>query len=736
MRDNSMKARIRKWIVFCIAIGLTGGLLAGCGRDKEDRSLQDTEQEAELYDWPDEEQAAEPEEKVQEEQPETGSEQENRSAGKKDGTWTVMVYMCGTDLESMGACASENLLEMMFAEKTDQVNVLVQTGGCSQWYINEDADQMEQFPGIKTDVLGRYRVVNEDIILEDTETLASMGDPETLKEFILWGSESFPADKYMLIFWDHGGGSMGGVCADELYEGETLSLKDIKEAVSEADIPLEAVGFDACLMATLETAESIQGYAHYMIASEETEPGGGWDYEDFLSYLCESPGMGGDELGQRIADGFMAKCAYSDEEDTCTLSVTDLTRIPALSAAYRALSGEFLLSTTDSESFTAVYQGAARAVNYGGNTEAEGFTNMVDLGDLVDQTGDLLNLNAAAVEGALHDAVKYEIHGDNRKGSHGLSVFYPLGLDEDTVGTYAQITDNTTFLEYTNILIGDFDSAEWEEKWEKAWEEAYGETKPEEGKYDSLFNEGQTPITEYVPQEEPEEFYEALSDLDPINEQDYKVEFTERINDNGYHQLKITSGLDVVSEVSFELYYEVPETGEFMYLGSDNDLNANWDTGVFTDNFEGSWITIGDEFVYAELIEQNEEYSLYSVPALVNGKEKHLKAVYDYEKGKFRILGMRDGIDESTGQCGRDEKLRDGDRIEFLFYVYDPESDNEEMVTAGEIEWRNNTKMEDTYMDDDRFLYIFRVKDVFGNVYYGDPVYMEIIDGEISVYEP
>ncbi len=173
-----------------------------------------------------------------------------------------------------------------------------------------------------------------------------------------------------------------------------------------------------------------------------------------------------------------------------------------------------------------------------------------------------------------------------------------------------------------------------------------------------------------------------------------------------------------------------------MYLGSDNNLISDWDAGVFEDNFEGSWITIGGEFVYAELIGQTDTYNLYSVPVLLNGEEKHLRAVYDYGKEQFRVLGVRDGLDDETGQYGRDEKLKDGDKLEFLFYVYNTKSDSEEIIQSGSIEWRNNTVMEDTYMDDDRFLYLFKIKDVFGHEYYGDPVYMEIKNGEISAYEP
>ena len=89
----------------------------------------------------------------------------------------------------------------------------------------------------------------------------------------------------MLLLWDHGGGSVGGVCFDEVYYNDSLDLNELGEGLSMAEEPFELIGFDACLMATLETAETASPYAKYMVASEEIVPGRGWSYDALAEYI-------------------------------------------------------------------------------------------------------------------------------------------------------------------------------------------------------------------------------------------------------------------------------------------------------------------------------------------------------------------------------------------------------------------------------------------------------------------
>ena len=111
-----------------------------------------------------------------------------------------------------------------------------------------------------------------------------MGDPGTLAEFLGFCRDNFPARHQAVILWDHGGGSAGGLVMDEQFSNDRLSLGELRDAfdrVFDANAktpPLDIVGFDCCLMATVDTAAAMQGFARYMVASEETEPGCGWNY--------------------------------------------------------------------------------------------------------------------------------------------------------------------------------------------------------------------------------------------------------------------------------------------------------------------------------------------------------------------------------------------------------------------------------------------------------------------------
>ncbi len=658
--------------------------------------------------------------------------QENNSGS--DGTWTVMVYMCGTDLETVGYNASINIMEMIEAEKNDGVNVLVNTGGTKEW-ANEFSEECGYTLDIPGDELGYYRVLDDGIELNKTEPLASMGDPDTLSSFLVWGSEAYPADKYMLILWDHGGGTFGGICSDELFDDDSLSLPEINQALNKADVPLEAIGCDACLMASLETAEVLQGYGHYYISSEESEPGSGWDYTEFLTYLSRNPGADGFQLGKSIVDSYMDKCEFYETQELATLSVIDLTRIPALSGAFKAYSGEMMMSAGDTENLRSVSTGAAKAENYGGNTDSDGYTDLVDLGDLIKNTEDTLYRNADNVKGALSEAVKYEQHGENRQNSNGISVVYPLYIDDYVIEAYSEISDNSAYAGFMAVLNGDFDSIEWEEEWKKAWEEAYGTDKIEQGKYDEYFTGEESSASEFLPSYD-DDFYSSFSDFTPVSSDDYELKFTQEINSDGYLQLNITSGLEILKDVGFELYYVYPDSEEILYLGSDNNLYGDYETGKFEDNFDGSWLSIGEEFIYAELIEENEHYNLYSIPVLLNGEEMNLRATYNYDKEKYEVLGAYEGLNTESGQSGRKvKKLKKGDKIEFVCYVYDAEEDTSEESILSEITWSDDTVMEDIYMEDSILFYMFKMEDIFGNVTYSDGAYMEIIDGEVSAYE-
>lgn len=188
-----------------------------------------------------------------------------------DGSsWAVYWYLCGSDLESEGGFATGDLSELLEVELPENVTVVIQTGGAAQW----------QNDVVEADKLQRFVYNSEGLQLVDEQPSASMGDSETLADFLLFAKENYPADKTAVIFWNHGGGSVSGASFDELYGLDSLTLSEMYSAFVQVwepsnepgQQPLELVGFDTCLMATVDTAYTFCDLAKYLVASEETEP--------------------------------------------------------------------------------------------------------------------------------------------------------------------------------------------------------------------------------------------------------------------------------------------------------------------------------------------------------------------------------------------------------------------------------------------------------------------------------
>lgn len=220
----------------------------------------------------------------------------------------VLMYIIGSDLESEQGRASADLDEICQAD-LDGLPVLIQTGGAERW----------DNPLIRNDAVQRFTV--QDGELQELEALeqVSMADTDTLSDFLRWAKSLCPAKRYIVIFWNHGGGTALGFGCDEFFPNDTLSLSDFRQAFESAQLHGALVGFDACLMGTVETASSLSGCADLLLASEETEPNEGWYYTNWLTTLAQQPSMPLETLAQTVIDDYASHCS----EDEYTLSLVD-----------------------------------------------------------------------------------------------------------------------------------------------------------------------------------------------------------------------------------------------------------------------------------------------------------------------------------------------------------------------------------------------------------------------------
>lgn len=671
---------MKKYLALWIAAVLLSVFLAGCGEDTVEEPPILSSNKAPLQ---------------------NGDLELSNPAGD---TWTVLVYLCGTDLESDGAYASVNVAEMCLARQSDQVNIIIETGGTRQWAIE----------GIDPDKCQRWKVIPEDIELVESLPSANMGEADTLGDFLSWGVRAYPADKYMCLLWNHGGGSVTGIALDERYNADMLNLKELSQGVAMAGVQFELVGFDACLMSTMETAAAITPWARYMVASQELEPGTGWDYTDWLSFIADNPSADGLVVGRRICDGFYAKCEAEGMESLATLAVTDLSRLPALANAFDAMAAEMKGFTTQTDKLRPLTQAIVRAENYGGNNDSEGYTNMVDLGDLtlcaegvVSETGDV-------VMAALTEAVPYSVAGAGRQRGHGLSVYVPLVMDEDELDRYARLA--ATSGEYLRFI---------------------------EGLYDWTVPEGVTVRqTVYPGGEQPAEMQSAAELLSvdrveraqALDSNDFTVEFSTKLTDDGSFFLTLDRDSDVVSTVAFNLYYEDEESNSLWYLGSDFDINQN-DTGtVFWDNYRNTWTIINDNLCMMVALGFTDDYILYTVPVQVNGSDTNLRLLYHQDSGEYEVIGIWDGLEAESGMASRDiKKLADGDEVEFIFDAADLDSGEDASFIGGGFTVSGPVTVQEAELFDGTYYYEYEITDIFGNTYESDFAILTVTDGEMTI---
>ena len=353
--------------------------------------------------------------------------------GNGNDTVTIMVYMCGTDLESGSGMATSDLQEMASAPIGSNVNLLVYTGGCTGWKNNLMSNKTNQI--FKIENGGRF------ITLNDNVGNLPMISADTLSSFIRFCGENYPADRNMLIFWDHGGGSITGYGYDQRYKSSgSMSLDGINKALANGGVKFDFVGFDACLMATEETAEVVSRYADYLIASEESEPGIGWYYTNWLTKLSKNTSASTLEIGKQIVDDFVDVCAQKCRGQDTTLSLVDLAEF---SATVPQLLKNWADATT--ETIKTNYKAVSNARSSSKEFAADSHIDQVDLTCLACNINDSASQQLAK---AVLSAVKYNRTSSTVKNAYGLSIFFPYRSSSavrKAVSTYDAIGRDSSY---------------------------------------------------------------------------------------------------------------------------------------------------------------------------------------------------------------------------------------------------------------------------------------------------
>lgn len=615
------------------------------------------------------------------------------------GTRTFMIYIIGSNLESNYGAATSDIKEMLNSNfNQDDMNIVIYVGGSKKWHNNT----------ISPDENAIYELKDGGLTKVKTFERKSMSNPDTLTEFINYVYDNYKTDLYDLVLWDHGGGPLSGYGQDEYSPMSLMSLPKIKQALQNSKAngqKLEMLGFDACLMGSLDIAYYLKDYANYYIASEEIEPGKGWDYKFLGTITKDSDSV---VLGTNIIDYFFEH----NKRESISLSLIDLNQIDNLVNSTSNLFNK-IYGTINSDSYSDVSRSVSKSTVYGNVGDSSQSYDLVDLATLVAIMNDSNSDNLTEFNEAYQKTVLYS--KTNMEYTTGLSVYFPT-INKKKAGNYLNLYKSVVFsTDYYNFL-------------EKYYELMSTSPMVSQGGYKGL-----TPTLDdnKISVELPDDLLE--------NYQSAEYYILRKIGDNKYMPVYVVGNVEVNGNI---LSAENNEKQFIAFNGEGTDP---------------SWVT-------AFLVESNSKYSLYRMPALIEKTDEdgellilNINVYYKVELGKNEgeIAYIRVPGDSETGLAGKySVDLNEWDTIKFFNYnrkLYD-EFGNllSEMIPyddyilsvfnlkdglqikpvdlnydLGELQSTNITTGNSTTYTDIEFYYLFNVIDTQGNNHYFDLLKVE-----------
>lgn len=384
-----------------------------------------------------------------------------RKTDGKQAKWTIAVHMAADN--NLYYAGLDDINEMEAGLKSDDVNVIVLFDGAKK---GDSAIYK-----IKADKNGYDRTIISEIIDDKGAVVPSSkeidsGDPQVFNKFVDWVTKNYPADRNFISIWNHGSGIYRAdrPLTDKNYplngssfipkpvkdiklskdaafhskafasddQGGEMHLKDLNPALAIANRnlgkKLDVLGFDTCLMGHLETAYQVKDQANYLVASEELEPGDGWDYHAWISELSKNPSMNPAQMTTSLVDTYGKSYAPGGSQSgrDVTLSSLDINALVSdLVPALNELSADLKSSLPSQQTALS-----------GIRTKTESYYNRdaADLGHFLSNlqkdagVESELKSKAAKVSAAYGKTVVRETHTGKTNGvsnASGMVIYFP-----------------------------------------------------------------------------------------------------------------------------------------------------------------------------------------------------------------------------------------------------------------------------------------------------------------------
>lgn len=363
------------------------------------------------------------------------------------GSWTVMVYMTATNLASfsfkdvneMEDALTRTAPGVRFTLFWDQWNQgPYATGGGSQAAWGTAGQAILQADANMNSVATSFDIIGE----------RNTGDPATLRNFITWSKTNAPADNYALVMWNHGGG-LSGVNFDDESGNDSITVGDLRSAITQAAVPLQVLSYDACLMGMAEQAYETRDLATVLVASEEVIDGPGFNYKTAFQALNTNPEA---VTAQTLAQGMVSSFTASYVADgISTLSATTSSAMVGVASSLNAF-------TSAAISLTAANVTTVKTI-LAGVTHFD-FPEYVDLKQFMQRISTTATLPqafrtaAGGVVTSINQAVFSKMADARQTG--GLAIYLPgtTAQESSSYGSFSNFEAATHWAGFINRVLG------------------------------------------------------------------------------------------------------------------------------------------------------------------------------------------------------------------------------------------------------------------------------------------
>lgn len=356
---------------------------------------------------------------------------------------TIMIYMCGSNLESDAKIATSEIASIdPSLIDLKNTNILLFTGGTEKW-----------FNFVSSDENAIYKLEPNGFKKVESYATNSMGDVETFSDFLNYAYENYGADRYDLVIWDHGLGSLGSI-SDDLND-DFLDILEMKKALGNShfskDNKIETVIFRTCLNATAEMASVYDDYAHYMVASEEVTLGAtGHSVLNYLNYLDVSDD--GLETGNKFINSYqkqIEEIPFLGDTDS-TYSIINLDKFYKVEEALN----KFIDDIDLNKNFALISRTRKNLHQYAVDSSDTYDFDTVDLYQLINEIKDVSPDEADKLLKVIKEAVEY--NWSTNDFSNGISIYFPYNGSSVSQTTHLSLYDKLGFSSSYTKFIEDF----------------------------------------------------------------------------------------------------------------------------------------------------------------------------------------------------------------------------------------------------------------------------------------